>query len=358
MSSICIRSTPSISISSRGCCSWWQFLRIAINGGKMEDSAQTMTGRQKWFLYLTSSPLAIMLLLILGLTGYFSPMSLHPSNIVAVIKMAPIMGMIALGQTLVILTGHVDFSTGFITIFILTLSSGLMNAQNDAALWGSIVCLLIGLLIGLFNGILITLTKAESLVCTLAVGSIVQGMYFLYTGGAPKGGLPPVLRYIGGSGKIFGAVPVSVVFWLAMSLIAAYVLRKTQFGRSIYYVGSNPVAAYYSGIHVKKITILCFMISGLTSAIAGLLLGGFLGVGTLQLNVLEYSFIPIIAVIMGGTSFVGAVGGIGLTVIGTLTMQYLINLLTILHIQYWGKTVLQGLMIGAIVAFNEYRIRR
>ena len=93
-------------------------------------------------------------------------------------------------------------------------------------------------------------------------------------------------------------------------------------------------------------------------AAAGLLLGGFLGVGTLQLNVLDFSFIPIISVIMGGTSFVGAVGGIGLTVIGTLTMQYLINLLTILHIQYWGKSILQGIMIGAIVAFNEYRIRR
>lgn len=299
-----------------------------------------------------------MLFLILALTGFFSPMSLHPANIVAVIKMAPIMGMIALGQTLVILTGHVDFSTGFITIFILTLSSGLMNARNEAALWASLVCLLVGLLVGLSNGLLVTLTKAESLVCTLAVGSIVQGIYFLYTGGAPKGGLPPVVRFIGGSGKVFGVFPVSVLFWLLLSLLAWYVIRKTRFGRSIYYVGSNPFAAYYAGINVKKLTIGCFMISGLTSAIAGLLLGGFLGVGTLQLNVLDFSFIPIISVIMGGTSFVGAVGGVGLTVIGTLTMQYLINLLTILHIQYWGKSILQGIMIGAIVAFNEYRIRR
>ena len=324
----------------------------------MEYPTNDITGKQKLILFLTSSPLTIMLFLILGLTGMLSPMSLHPSNIVAVIKMAPIMGMIALGQTLVILTGHIDFSTGFITIFILTLSSGLMNARNEAALWASLVCLLVGLLIGLFNGVLVTLTKAESLVCTLAVGSIVQGIYFLYTGGAPKGGLPPVLRFIGGSGKVFGSIPVSVLFWLLCSFLAGYVISKTPFGRSIYYVGSNPTAAYYSGIDVKRITIVCFMISGLTSAIAGLLLGGFLGVGTLQLNVLDFSFIPIIAVIMGGTSFVGAVGGIGLTVVGTLTMQYLINLLTILHIQYWGKSILQGVMIGAIVAFNEYRIRR
>ena len=102
------------------------------------------------------------------------PVTTHATNMsplrgsdrfhVVVIKMAPIMGMIALGQTLVILTGHVDFSTGFVTIFILTLSSGLMNARNEAALWASLVCLLVGLLIGLANGVLVTLTKAESLV--------------------------------------------------------------------------------------------------------------------------------------------------------------------------------------------------
>ena len=231
-----------------------------------------ITSKQKLLFFLSSSPLIIMLFCILLLTGIFSPASLHPSNIVAVIKMAPIMGMIALGQTLVILTGHVDFSTGFITIFTLTLSSGLMNGKNENVLWVSLVCLVIGLFIGLFNGILVTLTKAESLVCTLAVGSIVQGMYFLYTGGAPKGSLPPMLRFIGGSGKLFGTIPVSVVFWLVLSLVAWYVLKKTPFGRSIYYVGSNPTAAYYAGIHVKKLTISCFMISGLTSAIAGLLL--------------------------------------------------------------------------------------
>ncbi len=324
----------------------------------MDYPANYISGKRKLLSFLTSSPLLIMLVLILGLTGVFSPRSLHPSNIVAIIKMAPIMGMIALGQTLVILTGHIDFSTGFITILILMLSSGLMNARNEAALWVSLVCLLVGLLIGLLNGILVILTKAESLVCTLAVGSIVQGIYFLYTGGAPKGGLPPILRFIGASGKVFGAIPVSVLFWLLFALLVWYITRKTQFGRSIYYVGSNSTAAYYSGIPVTKVIIVCFMISGLTSAIAGLLLGGFLGIGTLQLNVLDFSFIPIISVIMGGTSFVGAVGGIGLTVIGTLTMQYLINLLTILHIQYWGKMVLQGIMIGAIVAFNEYRLRR
>jgi ribose transport system permease protein len=324
----------------------------------MEYPGNAITSKQKILALLASSPLVSMLFLILLLTGFFSPRSLHPSNIVAVIKMAPIMGMIALGQTLVILIGHVDFSTGFITIFTLMLSSGLMNARNEAALWASLVCLLVGLLIGLFNGVLVTLTKAESLVCTLAVGSLVQGMYLLYTGGAPKGGLPPVLRFIGGPGKVLGAIPVSVLLWLFLSLVASYVVRKTQFGRAIYYVGSNPTAAYYSGLNVKKITIISFMLSGLTSAMAGLLLGGFLGIGTLQLNVLDFSFIPIISVIMGGTSFVGAVGGIGLTVMGTLTMQYLINLLTILHIQYWGKMILQGIMIGAIVAFNEYRIRR
>jgi ribose transport system permease protein len=268
------------------------------------------------------------------------------------------MGTIAIGQTLVILTGNIDFSTGFITTFILNLSSALMESRDERVVGASLICLFVGVLIGIFNGMLVNLTGAESLVCTLATGSIVQGIYLLYTKGAPKGGIPSMLRFIGGPGKIFGSIPVSVLVWLILSFIAMYVLRKTRFGRSIYYVGSNPVAAYYAGIHVKTVITICFVISGLTSSIAGLLLGGFLGVGTLQLNVLDFSFIPIISVIMGGTSFVGAVGGVGLTFLGTLTMQYLINLLTILHIQHWGKTVLQGIIIGIIVAVNEYRFRK
>jgi len=325
----------------------------------MEHSAgERGNYRKKILSILTGSPLVLMLIIILLFTGIFSPKSLHPSNIVAVIKMAPIMGTIAIGQTIVILTGNIDFSTGFITTFILNLSSGLMKSRNEAALWAALICLLVGLLIGLFNGLLVNITKAESLVCTLAVGSIVQGVYLLYTKGAPKGGIPPAVRFVGGPGKLFGTIPVSVILWLVFSFLAMWFLRKTRFGRSIYYVGSNRVAAYYSGINVGKVVISCFMISGLTSAIAGLLLGGFLGVGTLQLSVLDFSFIPIISVIMGGTSFVGAVGGVGLTVIGTLTMQYLLNLLTILHIQYWGKMVLQGVIIGIIVAVNEYRLRR
>ena len=297
-----------------------------------------------------------MLIVILLITGIFSPMSLHPRNIIAVIKMAPVMGTIAIGQTIVILTGNIDFSTGFVSTFILTLSSGMMNSRNEAALWVSLFCIFVGAIIGLFNGFLITFTGADSLVCTLATGSIVQGIYLIYTKGAPKGGIPPVLRYIGGSGKIAGFMPVPILFWLVLSFIFMYILNKTRYGRSVYYIGSNPTAAHYAGIKTKNVIIISFVISGITSSIAGLLLGGFLGVGTLQLNVLDYSFIPIISVIVGGTSFVGGIGGIGYTIIGTLTIQYLLNLLTILHIQYWGKTILQGIIIGIIVGFNMYRM--
>lgn len=305
-----------------------------------------------------STPLVPILFGILLLTGFFAPNTLHPSNIISVIKMAPIMGIIALGQTLVILSGNVDFSTGYVTTAVLLFSSGLMKSQNENVLWASLACLAFGLFIGLINGLLVTRTKAESLVTTLAIGSVVQGLYLLYTGGAPKGGLPPIMRYIGASGRLFGSVPISIVVWLVLAAILWWVLRKTVFGRSIYHVGSNPLAAAYAGIHVKRVTLGCFLISGLTSAIAGLMLGGFLGVGTLQLNVLDFTFIPIISVIMGGTSFVGGIGGIWLSVLGVFTMQYLTNLLTIFSVQYWGKFILQGLLIGIIVTLNERRVKK
>ncbi len=304
------------------------------------------------------TPLIPVLFAIMVLTGIFAPRTLHPSNIISVIKVAPIIGLIALGQTLVILTGNVDFSTGYVATAVLMFSSGLMKSQNENAIWASLVCVAFGLAIGFVNGFLVTRTKAESLVITLAIGSVVQGVYLLYTGGAPKGGLPPVIRYIGATGSLFGVVPVSIAFWILLALILSYVLRRSVFGRSIYHVGSNPRAATYAGIHVNRVTIGCFLMSGLTSALAGLMLGGFLGIGTLQLNVLDYTFIPIISVILGGTSFIGGVGGIWQTVLGVLTMQYLTNLLTVFNVQYWGKSVLQGLLIGIIVVINEKRTVR
>lgn len=299
-------------------------------------------------------PLFSFLVFILAITASISPRNVYPANLLQICKPAAIYGIIAIGQTLVILTGGVDLSTGPLTILAFLLTSGLTRGYNNALLWVIPLLLCIGAGLGFFNGLLVVKAKIEPMIATLMTASVVQGAFLLYTGGAPKGYIPPALRFIG-TGRLFNFIPTSIVVWLTMSLAMVVVLRKTVFGRYIYYVGSSRLTAYLSGINVEMTIILVYIISGLTSTIAGFVLGGFLGVGTLQLDVMDYSFTPLIAVLLGGTDFVGARGGVGGTIGAVFLVGLLTNLLTILRVAQWGKYILQGLLIILAIALLQLR---
>ena len=299
-------------------------------------------------------PLAVILVGIIAITGVISPQSIYPSNLLGVTKLSSVMGIIAIGQTLVVLTGGVDLSTGAVMTLSLVLASGLMKGEDSTIIWVVPFIVAVAIVIGLFNAFIIIKGRVEPMIATLVSSAIIQGIFLIYTKGAPKGGFPPLIRYIG-RGDLLGGIPVSVVFWLSLSIIAIIMLHDTRFGRSVYYVGSNRKAAQLSGINIGKTLTLVYLISSVCSAVAGLLLGGFIGVATLQLNMMDYSFTPLTAVLMGGTSFVGAEGGMGGTILGVFTLQLITNLLIILHMGKWARTVLEGLTIIAFISFFEWR---
>jgi len=299
-------------------------------------------------------PLAVIIIAIIIATGFVSPKSIYPKNLLMVSKLAAVYGVIGIGQTMAVLTGGVDLSTGAVMTLSLTVGSGLMRGENRAILGVTALLLAIAIVIGLVNAFIIIRTRVHPLIATLATSAVVQGAYLLYTKGAPKGGFPPALRFVG-RGSLFGLIPTSLIVWLALSLLAILVLRKTRFGRSIHYVGSNPVAAQLSGIDSSRTIASVYVISSVCSTLAGLLLGGFIGVGTLQLNTMDYSFTPVTAVLIGGTTFVGAQGGVGGTILGIFTLQLLTNLLTILRMAKWTKMVLQGGLIIGAIAFYAWR---
>ena len=193
-------------------------------------------------------PLALILITIIIATGFVSPKSIYPKNLLMVSKLAAVYGVIGIGQTMAVLTGGVDLSTGAVMTLSLTVGSGLMRGENQSILWVTILLLAVAIVIGLVNAFIIVRTRVHPLIATLATSAVIQGLYLLYTKGAPKGGFPPALRFVG-RGNLFGLIPTSLVVWLGLSLIAILVLRETGFGRSVYYVGSNPVAARLSGIN-------------------------------------------------------------------------------------------------------------
>jgi ribose transport system permease protein len=200
----------------------------------------------------------------------------------------------------------------------------------------------VGALIGVVNGSFITRLNIPPIVMTLGMMTLVQGLGLMYTKGVPTNTLTDNFRFIG-LGKI-GVVPVPVIVWAVMILIAVVLLYFTNFGRYIFAVGGNPEATRLSGINIKLIITLAYVVSGVCAAVAGYVLAARLGVGDNWVGT-TYNLDSIAAVAIGGTSLAGGRGGVGTTIAGVLILSVLYNLLLLLGIIYFWQAVLKGVIV-------------
>jgi ribose transport system permease protein len=293
------------------------------------------------------------LLLLVTISGVLSPPSVTPSHLLNVTRQASALGIVGIGQTFVIMTQGIDLSVGANLTLIEILTAGMILGRGEMVLPVAILCLGVGAFIGLVNGLGITKLKLSPFVMTLCMMSVLTGVYLLYCGGSPRGKIPDSLRFIG-AGRIGGVFPAAIIVWLAVIALAFIVLRYTTFGRYIYSTGGNPRASYLSGVNVDRVVIIAYVISGVCSALAGVLLAGYIGTGSLTVG-RGYDLNSIAAVIMGGTTFSGGRGGVVGTVGGALVITILFSLLTMLGIPHSGKLMAQGLIIIGIVSLYAKR---
>lgn len=290
------------------------------------------------------------------LSSILSPAFLTVQNLKNVFTPAATLGMVSIGQTFVILTGRggLDLSVAAVMATVTVIAS--MNTRGqDALLFPvSIVCILFGVLVGLTNGLLITKRRVQPFIATLGMMVIIQGVRFLYTQGAPKGSFPPFLRYLG-TGTI-GPIPISVLSFALLLAIAAIVLRKTVFGRQVYTIGGNIKAAILCGYNTDWMIVSIYMISGFTAAVAGLFLAGWIGVSDNWVGQ-GYEVDSIAAVVMGGTSFAGGVGGVFGTTAGVMIIATLYNLVLLLHLPLQLQYVVKGIAIILAASFYVRKAR-
>ncbi|MCK4787187.1 MAG: ABC transporter permease [Desulfobacteraceae bacterium] len=284
-----------------------------------------------------------------------SPQFLNPQNLKDILNQAAALGMVAIGQTFVILIGGggLDLSVASVMATVAVIVAH--NTQGQDALFFPVamVCLLFGLLVGLANGLLITKRKVQPFMATICMMIIIQGLRFLYTGGAPKGGFPPILRFLG-TGNI-GPVPTSIFSLAILAVVTVIVLKKTTLGRQIYVIGGNIETAYLSGYRIDLIITVVYVISGFTAAIAGLYLAGYIGVSDNWVGK-GYELDSIAAVVMGGTSFAGGRGGVMGTIVGVLILIMLYNLVLLLHLPVQVQFLVKGSII--ILATSFYAMFR
>jgi len=301
--------------------------------------------------FFSQRTVLVYLALILFITagGLIMPQSLNARSVQSIVREASLLGIVALGQGFVMLAGGLDISVGNIMFFVIVFGGNLMVKHPALTLPILLFCLLIGALVGLANGLGVVKLKVSPIIVTLASSSILFGGVYIWAGGTmTSGGAHPAWQYVGKK-MVTSFMPLTGLIWLGMAAAATWVLYRTTFGRKVYATGNNPLATWFSGINADNMVLVCYIISGVSAALAGLLLLGYLGTPTLRFTDI-YTMGSITAVVMGGIEFFRGVGSIVGTVAGALIVRYMFSLLIMLNVPEAGRMIIEGSLIIVIVA--------
>ncbi|MEF9940812.1 MAG: ABC transporter permease [Lachnospiraceae bacterium] len=257
---------------------------------------------------------------------------------------------LACGMTMVIILGGIDLSVGSIIALSGCVSAGCVARYGLPLPVALLAGLVIGLLVGVFNGLVICKTTIPPFIVTLATMNIAKGFAYVYTGGSPVRVVTKEWQFVG-AGYI-GPVPTPVVILIVVLVITAIVMNKTKMGRHIYAVGGNAQAAEFSGIKVAKVKFFVHAFSGLMAGLAGIVLASRMYSGQPTAGD-GAEMDAIAAVVVGGTSMAGGSGKIGGTIIGGLIIGVLNNGLNLLNVNSFWQYVVKGTVI-LLAVFIDY----
>lgn len=293
-----------------------------------------------------SAGLAFIISILLLIIGQIvSPGFATLKQIINLLIVASFLGIVAGGQTLVIMSGNggIDLSMGNVVTMGAIIGGALIKEQNENVLLGLIVVLAITFIVGLLNGIGSTYFNIPPLIMTLSMGIIVQAISKFITGGVPVGGAASILRSMV-IGRFLG-IPGILYIWLAFSILIIIILRNSTYGLYLLSVGANDKAAYLSGVPVRLIRILTYGFSSMIAGASGFFYLGYLGsVYNITLGD-KYTLPSIIAVVIGGTSLAGGNGGYIGTIAGAIVLQILESILITINIEQFGRNIIFGLVL-------------
>lgn len=299
--------------------------------------------------------LPLIFLAICIIISLLTPTFLLPENLRNVMIQIAINALIGVGMTYVILIGGIDISVGSVVglagIVVTAIIKTIPDPSTLLCVFVSIgISIAVGILCGGINGIAVIHFRIPPFIATLGMYSIARGLAFVYTQSRPIFELPESFSWIG-QGYI-GKFPVIVIIMIIVLTVAHIVLDKTTFGRYVYAVGSNSTVAELSGINVKKITMIVYILCGILSAFAGVCLASKLAVGQPSAGT-SYELTAIAAVVMGGTSMSGGKGNMVNTVFGLLTIGAINNGLSLLQVSSYWQGIAMGMIILIFVALEQ-----
>lgn len=289
------------------------------------------------------------LIILCVVISIITPRFLTVTNVLNVFTQVSVNAIIAVGMCFVILTGGIDLSVGS-TLAITGAVAATLVKSNTNTFVTIIAVLIIGALIGLFNGILVSKGKIQAFIVTLATMTVFRGVTYVYTKGTPISGLSSDFTVIG-NGKLAG-IPLPVILILLVVLGAWYVLNQTRYGRYVYAVGGNEDSARLSGINTDKIKALVYVICGVTAALSGIVVTSRIGSASPNAGS-GFELDAIAAVVLGGTSLSGGEGSVIGTIIGAMIIGVLNNGLNLMNVSPFYQLIVKGFVIILAVILDK-----
>jgi ribose transport system permease protein len=309
----------------------------------------------KIWVWIKKIPPVYPVFFIIFLTlGFLNPSKYQSVNgIMTFLRTASPLAVIAIGEMLVLASGGFDLSVGAIVTFVVLVSSKLL-ANDPANAYPAILTMLgFGVLIGLVNGIIVSYLKVPSFITTLGMMLLVRGGALYYVGGAPQGYLTDNWRAFGRNYienvPLIGRVPIALIILIVLAIIAYIIFNRTNLGKQILAIGDNVRASQLSGVKVRLVRIITFILCAVFAIIGGVMTGGYGGV---NVTIGEgYEMQAIAAGVVGGVILGGGKGSVPNAIFGAFTLQAIVNLLNLLGLPKPYTDAVQGLIIIGAVAY-------
>jgi ribose transport system permease protein len=291
---------------------------------------------------------------LFALTSLYSPGFAAPSHLRTLVVVSAFTGIVAVGQTLVIIGGGIDLSVPWVLNSAAILVTLIAGGSNAPLIWAMPLIVAGGALVGVINGFGIAWCGVPAIIMTLSTNTVLQGLLLLGTGGTPPAMTPHLLQTLA-TGRI-GPIPIILLIWAGLAIAVTLLLGATALGRYLYALGSSRGVAEFSGVPIRAVSAATYVICGATSAFAGVLLTGYSGQAYLGMGD-PFLFTSIAAVAIGGASILGGTGSYIGTIAGALVLTILTGLLPIFRLSNGALQVIYGVVILMTVSLAAPSVR-
>jgi ribose transport system permease protein len=323
---------------------------------ELEPRPNRVVAAGLWVIDRPLIMLSVILVLLLILCQIVSPGYMSAERVGTILQFSAPLAFLAAGQTLVMLTAGIDLSVAATATAAAYIMAGQASRGTATAL---AIALLVGLVVGLVNGIGVGIFRVNPLIMTLGMASIVSGYLTVsaqsFVTGVPL--VPNFVRELAAGDLIGSAIPKSLLLWVPVAALILFGLRSSGYGRMLYAVGDNPIACRLAGVRVWQVLLVTYVLCALLAAIGGVLYVGVINAADLQL-VSPYLLPSVAAVVIGGTSIFGGIGGYSGTILGAIILVVLDSLLTLLNASQAVKQILYGLIILGLAWLYATSTRR